>query len=165
MTDRHLISVLLENSSGALSRVVGLFSSRGYNIDSLTVAATEKPDVSRMTIVLRGTNESVEQITKQLHRLIDVIKVQDLVEHEYLERELLLLKVSAVGRDRDELMRIAQIFRARIVDVGQTIYTIEVTGERGKLDAFIRTVDPSLILETVRTGICGISRGERCLKA
>ena len=142
MTDRHLISVLLENSSGALSRVVGLFSARGYNIDSLTVAATEKPGVSRMTIVLRGTNESVEQITKQLHRLIDVIKVQDLVEHEYLERELLLLKVSAVGRDRDELMRIAQIFRARIVDVGQTIYTIEVTGERGKLDAFIRTVDP-----------------------
>lgn len=164
MTERHLISVLLENSAGALSRVVGLFSARGYNIDSLTVAATENPDVSRMTIVLHGSNASVEQITKQLHRLIDVIKVTDLVDHEYLERELLLLKVSAVGADRDELMRLTEIFRARIVDVGKTIYTIELTGDRGKLDAFIRAIEPKLILETVRTGTCGIARGERTLR-
>ena len=162
---RHILSVLVENKSGVLSRVTGMISRRGFNIESLTVAPTEDESLSRMTIIVEADEVGFEQITKQLHRLIDVIKVQDLVEHEYLERELLLLKVSAVGRDRDELMRIAQIFRARIVDVGQTIYTIEVTGERGKLDAFIRTVDPSLILETVRTGICGISRGERCLKA
>ncbi|MGN1209380.1 MAG: acetolactate synthase small subunit [Duodenibacillus sp.] len=165
MADRHLISVLLENTSGALSRVVGLFSARGYNIDSVTVAATENPAVSRMTIVSHEDAPKIEQITKHLNRLVEVIKVYDLLDNDFVERELMLVKLRAVGRDRDELMRIAEIFRARIVDVNDKTYTIEVTGDRGKLDAFIKTVDSALILETVRTGACGIARGERVLRA
>lgn len=164
MASRHILSILIENASGALSRVVGLFSARGYNIESLTVAPTENAGVSRMTIVSYADDGTMEQITKHLNRLIEVIKVYDLMENDYVERELMLVKVRAVGRDRDELLRISQIFRARVVDVNEKSYTIEVTGDRSKLDAFLGAIDRSLILETVRTGASGIARGERILR-
>lgn len=164
MASRHILSVLLENNTGALSRVVGLFSARGYNIESLTVAPTENDGVSRMTIVSYADNVTMEQITKQLNRLIEVIKVYDLMENDFVERELMLVKVRAVGRDRDEVLRLSQIFRARVVDVNDKSYTIEVTGDRSKLDAFLGALDHNLILETVRTGASGIARGERILR-
>ena len=164
MASRHILSILIENASGALSRVVGLFSARGYNIESLTVAPTENAGVSRMTIVSYADDGTMEQITKHLNRLIEVIKVYDLMENDYVERELMLVKVRAVGRDRDELLRISQIFRARVVDVNEKSYTIEVTGDRSKFDAFLGAIDHSLILETVRTGASGIARGERILR-
>ena len=162
---RHLISVLIENESGALSRVAGLFSARGYNIESLTVAPTEDPSLSRMTIITSGSDEIIEQITKQLNKLIETVKVVDLSEAPHLERELMLLKVRATGKDREEMKRMADIFRARIVDVTDTTYVIELTGNQGKLDAFIQAIDPALILEAVRSGVCGIGRGERVLRA
>ncbi|MDD2407315.1 MAG: acetolactate synthase small subunit [Tepidiphilus sp.] len=161
---RHLISVLIENESGALSRVAGLFSARGYNIESLTVAPTEDPSLSRMTIITTGSDDVIEQITKQLNKLIETVKVVDLSEAPHLERELMLLKVRATGKDREEMKRMADIFRARIVDVTDTTYVIELTGNQGKLDAFIQAIDPALILETVRSGVCGIGRGERVLR-
>jgi len=161
---RHLISVLIENESGALSRVAGLFSARGYNIESLTVAPTEDPSLSRMTIITSGSDEIIEQITKQLNKLIETVKVVDLSEAPHLERELMLLKVRATGKDREEMKRMTDIFRARIVDVTDTTYVIELTGNQGKLDAFIQAIDPALILETVRSGVCGIGRGERVLR-
>ncbi|MDK2798311.1 MAG: acetolactate synthase small subunit [Tepidiphilus sp.] len=162
---RHLISVLIENESGALSRVAGLFSARGYNIESLTVAPTEDPSLSRMTIITSGSDEIIEQITKQLNKLIETVKVVDLSEAPHLERELMLLKVRATGKDREEMKRMTDIFRARIVDVTDTTYVIELTGNQGKLDAFLQAIDPALILETVRSGVCGIGRGERVLRA
>ena len=165
MATRHIISVLLENTPGALSRVVGLFSARGYNIDSISAAPTENPGISRMTNLTHEDDAKIEQITKHLNRLVEVVKVYDLMENDYVERELMLVKVRAVGRDREELMRISEIFRARIVDVTDKIYTCEVTGDRSKLNAFIKAVDPTIILETVRTGACGIARGERVLRA
>lgn len=161
---RHIISILIENESGALSRVSGLFSARAYNIESLTVAATEDPSLSRMTIVSSGSDNVIEQITKQLNKLIDVVKVVDLSEAAHIERELMLVKVRAVGKDREELKRVADIFRGRIVDVTETTYVIELTGDCSKLDAFLGAIEPSLILETVRTGVCGIGRGDRILK-
>ncbi|MFA7666694.1 MAG: acetolactate synthase small subunit [Burkholderiaceae bacterium] len=161
---KHIISVLLENESGALSRVVGLFSARGYNIESLTVAPTEDKSLSRMTIVTTGSDEVIEQITKQLNRLIDVVKVVDLTESPYNERELMLIKVRATGKERDEMKRMADIFRGRIIDVTDRTYTIELTGDGTKLDAFIDALDNGTILETVRTGSSGIARGERVLK-
>jgi acetolactate synthase-1/3 small subunit len=161
---RHIISVLLENEPGALSRVVGLFSARGYNIETLTVAPTEDASVSRMTIVTAGSDEIIEQITKHLNRLVDVVKVVDLTEGEFTERELMLIKVRAVGKEREEMKRMADIFRGRIVDVTERTYTIELTGNTEKLDAFIRGVDRTAILETVRTGSSGIGRGERVLR-
>ncbi|HET7773055.1 acetolactate synthase small subunit [Piscinibacterium candidicorallinum] len=161
---RHIISVLLENEPGALSRVVGLFSARGYNIETLTVAPTEDPTLSRMTIVTTGSDDVIEQITKHLNRLIEVVKVVDLTEGEHIERELMLIKVRAVAKERDEMKRMADIFRGRIIDVTEKTYTIELTGNKSKLDAFITAVDPTLILETVRTGGSGIGRGERILK-
>jgi acetolactate synthase-1/3 small subunit len=162
---RHIISVLLENEPGALSRVVGLFSARGYNIETLTVAPTEDRSMSRMTIVTSGSDDVIEQITKHLNRLIDVIKVFDLIESPYIERELMLIKVRAVGKEREEVKRMADIFRGRIIDVTDKSYTIELTGDGSKLDAFIDALDASMILETVRTGASGIARGERVLKA
>lgn len=162
---RHIISILLENEPGALSRTVGLFSARGYNIETLTVAPTEDRSLSRMSIVTSGSDEVIEQITKQLNRLIDVIKVVDLTESPCIERELMLIKVRAIGKERDETMRMAEIFRGRIVDVTDKSYTIELTGASDKLDAFIDALDRSAILETVRTGTCGVARGERVLKA
>ncbi|ODT37303.1 MAG: acetolactate synthase small subunit [Lautropia sp. SCN 70-15] len=161
---RHIVSILLENESGALSRVVGLFSARGYNIESLTVAPTEDKSLSRMTIVTTGSDEVIEQITKQLNRLIDVVKVVDLTESPYNERELMLIKVRATGKERDEMKRMADIFRGRIIDVTDKTYTIELTGDGAKLDAFIDALDRAAILETVRTGSSGIARGERVLK-
>ncbi|MCE2948178.1 MAG: acetolactate synthase small subunit [bacterium] len=161
---RHIISILLENEPGALSRVSGLFSARGYNIESLTVAPTEDATLSRMTIVTRGSDEVVEQITKQLNKLIEVVKVVDLSDGAHIERELMLVKVRAAGKDREEMKRMADIFRGRIIDVTDKSYTIELTGEGSKLDAFLQAVEPGLILETVRTGASGIGRGERVLK-
>jgi acetolactate synthase-1/3 small subunit len=161
---KHIISILMENEPGALSRVVGLFSARGYNIETLTVAPTEDQSLSRMTIVTRGSDDVIEQITKQLNRLIDVVKVVDLIESPYTERELMLIKVRAVGKEREEMKRMADIFRGRIIDVTDRTYTIELTGDGTKLDAFIDALDRASILETVRTGASGIARGERVLK-
>lgn len=161
---KHVISILLENEPGALSRVVGLFSARGYNIETLTVAPTEDDTLSRMTIVTVGSDETIEQITKHLNRLVDVVKVVDLSEGPHVERELMLIKVRAVGKEREELKRMADIFRGRIIDVTDKTYTIELTGVQEKIAAFIQALDRSAILETVRTGVSGISRGERILK-
>ena len=161
---RHIISILLENESGALSRVSGLFSARGYNIETLTVAPTEDLSLSRVTIVTSGSDEVIEQITKQLNKLIDVIKVVDLSEAAHIERELMLIKVRASGKDREEVKRLADIFRGRIIDVTETTYVIELTGSGSKLDSFIQAIDKDLILETVRTGVSGIGRGDRILK-
>ncbi|HMS81369.1 MAG TPA: acetolactate synthase small subunit [Burkholderiaceae bacterium] len=162
---KHIISILLENEPGALSRVVGLFSARGYNIETLTVAPTEDRSLSRMTIVTSGSDDVIEQITKHLNRLIDVVKVVDLIESPYIERELMLIKVRAVGKEREEVKRMADIFRGRVIDVTDKSYTIELTGDGNKLDAFIDALDATAILETVRTGASGIARGERILKA
>jgi acetolactate synthase-1/3 small subunit len=161
---RHIISALLENESGALSRVVGLFSARGYNIDSLSVAPTEDPSLSRMTIVTFGSDDVIEQITKHLNRLGEVVKVFDLSEGPHIERELMMIKVRAVGKEREELKRTTDIFRGRIIDVTDKSYTIELTGDGAKLDAFIDSIDRVSILETVRSGGSGIGRGERILK-
>ncbi|MEW6165186.1 MAG: acetolactate synthase small subunit [Pseudomonadota bacterium] len=161
---RHIISILIENESGALSRVSGLFSARGYNIESLTVAPTEDPSLSRMTIVSIGSDDIIEQITKQLNKLIDIVKVVDLSEAAHIERELMLVKVRATGKDREEMKRVADIFRGRIIDVTESSYVIELTGNTSKLDSFLNAIDASLILETVRTGVCGIGRGDRILK-
>jgi acetolactate synthase-1/3 small subunit len=161
---RHIISLLMENEAGALSRVAGLFSSRGYNIESLTVAATEDPTLSRMTLVTAGSDDVIEQITKQLNKLIEIVKVVDLSEGDHIERELMLIKVRAVGKDREEIKRLADIFRGGIIDVTDKSYTIELTGTGSKLDAFIGAIERGSILETVRTGASGIGRGERILK-
>jgi acetolactate synthase I/III small subunit len=161
---KHIIAILIENEPGALSRVVGLFSARGYNIESLTVAPTEDDSISRMTVVTTGSEDIIEQITKHLNRLIEVIKVVDLTEAAYIERELMLMKVRAVGKERDEVARMADIFRGRIIDVTDKSYTIELTGNAAKLDAFIKAMDSTAILETVRTGASGIARGERILR-
>ena len=161
---RHIVSILIENEAGALSRVAGLFSARGYNIESLTVAPTEDASLSRITIVTMGSDDVVEQITKQLNKLIDVVKVVDLSEAAHIERELMLVKVRAVGTDRDEMKRMADIFRGRVIDVTEKTYVIELTGDGAKLDSFLEAIDRALILETVRTGVSGIGRGERILK-
>src|SRR6185437_178424 len=161
---RHIISLLMENEAGALSRVAGLFSSRGYNIESLTVAATEDPTLSRMTLVTAGSDDVVEQITKQLNKLIEVVKVVDLSDGDHIERELMLIKIRTVGKDREEIKRMADIFRGRIIDVTDKSYNIELTGTGYKLDAFLEAMERGSILETVRTGASGIGRGERILK-
>ncbi|MFT7229375.1 MAG: acetolactate synthase-1/3 small subunit [Methylophilaceae bacterium] len=161
---RHIISILMENEPGALSRVAGLFSARGYNIESLTVARTEDATLSRMTIVTSGTDAVIEQIIKQLNKLIDVVKVLDLNDGKHIERELMLIKVKASSAHRDEVKRMCDIFRGRIIDVTDGSFTIELTGSGQKLDAFIESLDTSAILETVRTGASGIGRGDRVLK-
>jgi acetolactate synthase-1/3 small subunit len=162
---RHVISILMENESGALSRVAGLFSARGYNIESLTVAPTEDPTLSRMTLVTRGSDEIIEQITKQLNKLVDVVKLMDLSEGPHLERELMMIKVSAEGEAREEIKRLTDIFRGRVIDVTDTTYVIELTGASDKLDAFIQALGTAGIVEVVRTGPSGISRGEKSLRA
>jgi acetolactate synthase-1/3 small subunit len=146
---RHIISILIENEAGALSRVSGLFSARAFNIESLTVAPTEDASLSRMTIVSTGSDDVIEQITKQLNKLIDVVKVVDLSEAAHIERELMLVKVRATGKDREEMKRIADIFRGRIIDVTDSTYVMELTGNGSKLDAFLEAIDRTLILETV----------------
>ena len=161
---RHIISILLENEAGALSRVAGLFSARGYNIETLTVAPTEDASLSRLTIVTTGSDEIIEQITKQLNKLVDVVKVVDLSEAAHIERELMLIKVRASGKAREEMKRMADIFRGRIIDVTESTYVVELTGSGSKLDSFIQAIDADLILETVRTGVSGIGRGDRILK-
>ncbi len=160
---RHIISVLMENEPGALSRVVGLFAQRGYNIESLTVAPTEDATLSRLTVTTIGEDEVVEQITKHLNKLIDVVKLVDLTEGNYIERELLLAKIKATGAQRAEIKRTCDIFRGQIVDVTPAIYTVQLTGASDKLDAFIDAVGAPAILEVVRSGVSGIARGERVL--
>lgn len=160
---RHIISILMENESGALSRVAGLFSARGYNIESLTVAPTEDPSLSRMTLVTRGSEEIIEQITKQLNKLIDVVKLIDLAESFHIERELMMIKIKTTSEMRDEIRSMADIFRGNIIDVTPTTYIVEMTGPSEKLDAFIAAIDPDTIIEVVRSGPTGISRGEKGL--
>ncbi len=161
---RHIISLLLENEAGALSRVAGLFSARGYNIESLIVAPTEDPTLSRMTIVTSGSDEKIEQINKQLNKLIEVVAVMDLSEGEHLERELMLVKVRAMAEERDAVQRMADEFLGRVIDVSDNTCTIEYTGSGAKLDLCLITIDTKLILEVVRSGVSGIGRGERILK-
>ena len=161
---RHIISMLLENESGALSRVAGLFSARGYNIESLTVAPTEDETLSRLTLVTSGSVDVIEQITKQLNKLVDVVKLVDLTEGPHIERELLIIKVNANGAMRDEIKRLVDIFRGRIIDVTETTYTIELTGASDKLDAFVQAVRGAGIVEVVRSGVSGIARGEKNLR-
>ncbi|MGR9115738.1 MAG: acetolactate synthase small subunit [Gammaproteobacteria bacterium] len=160
---RHIISILIENEAGALSRVAGLFSARGYNIESLTVAPTEDPSLSRMTLVTRGNDNIIEQITKQLNKLIDVVKLIDLVESTHIERELMMLKVRTTEQSRAEVKRIAEIFRGRIIDVTPTTYVVEMTGPSDKLDAFVQAIGEDDIIEVVRSGATGILRGEKGL--
>ena len=147
-----------------MSRVAGLFSARGYNIESLTVAPTEDPSLSRMTLVTRGTEEIIEQITKQLNKLIDVVRLMDMTEGPHIEREMMLVKVQAQGERRNELKRLSDIFRGRIIDVTDATYTIELTGAGDKLDAFLQALDKGVIVEVVRSGVSGIARGDRSLK-
>lgn len=160
---RHIIAVLIENESGALSRVVGLFSQRGYNIDTLNVAPTEDATLSRLTLTTYGDDHQIEQIIKQLNKLIEVVKVVDLSDGAHVERELLLIKVKASGIARDEIKRTADIFRATIVDVTPTTYTVQIVGTTDKLDGFIDALSENTILEVVRSGVSGIARGEKVL--
>ncbi len=161
---RHIISILLENEAGALSRVAGLFSARGYNIESLTVAPTEDETLSRMTLVTSGSESIIEQITKQLNKLVDVVKLVDLTEGPHIEREMIMLKVQAVGDARDELKRLVDIFRGRIIDVTESSYTIELTGAGRKIDAFLQAMPRKDIIEVVRSGVSGIGRGDKGLR-
>jgi len=160
---RHIISVLLENEPGALSRVVGLFSQRNYNIESLTVAPTEDHSLSRLTLTTDGDDRKIEQITKHLNKLVDVVKLVDLTEGAHVERELMLIKVKASGAQRAEVKRTADIFRGQVVDMTQGVFTIQLAGTSDKLDGFINAVGPSSVLEVVRTGVSGIARGEKVL--
>ena len=162
---RHIIAVLLENEPGALSRVVGLFAQRNYNIESLTVAPTEDATLSRLTLTTIGDNSKIEQIVKHLYKVIEVVKVVDLSESEHVERELMLVKVRAEGPARDEVKRTADIFRGQIIDVTPNGYTVQLIGPSAKLDAFIRAVGKISILEVVRSGVSGISRGDKVLSA
>jgi acetolactate synthase-1/3 small subunit len=160
---RRIISVLLENESGALSRVIGLFAQRGYNVETLTVAPTDDATLSRLTLTTLATDDQIEQITKQLNKLIEVVKLVDLTEGEHVERELMLIKLKASGAGRAEVKRTSDIFRGQIVDVTNTTYTIQLTGTSDKLDAFISAIAGSTVLEMVRTGVSGLSRGEKVL--
>jgi acetolactate synthase-1/3 small subunit len=161
---RRIISLLMENEAGALSRVVGLFSQRGYNIETLNVAPTEDPTLSRLTLTTVGDDRVIEQITKQLHKIVDVVKLADLTEGAHIERELMLIKVRAAGQQRDEVKRTTDIFRGQIVDVTSSMYTIMLTGNAQKLDAFVEALRDIGILEVARSGVAGIARGERMLK-
>lgn len=160
---KRTLSILMENAPGALSRVVGLFSQRGYNIESLSVAPTEDETISRLTLTTLGNDQKIEQITKQLNKLIDVIKLIDLSESAFIERELMLIKLKAVGSTREEIKRSVDIFRGQIVDVTPNIYTVQLVGDSEKLTAFIQAVGEAVVLEVVRTGSSGISRGEKVL--
>ncbi|MCJ8341142.1 MAG: acetolactate synthase small subunit [Pseudomonadales bacterium] len=160
---RHILSVLLENEPGALSRVVGLFSQRNFNIESLTVAATDDITLSRITITTTGTDKLVEQVTKQLNKLVDVVKVVDLTEGDHIERELMLIKYKATGAQREEIKRTADIFRGQIIDITPSTYTVQLVGSSRKLDAFIEAMDTANLIEVVRTGVSGIARGDKTL--
>ncbi|WP_322628669.1 acetolactate synthase small subunit [Halothiobacillus sp.] len=158
---RHIISILMENEAGALSRVAGLFSARGYNIESLCVAPTHDATLSRMTLVTHGDDQIIEQIIKQLNKLIDVVKVQDMVDAPHIERELMLIKVQAVETSREEVYRLAEIFRGQIIDVSESSYTIQMIGPGHKLDAFLAALGSISVVEIVRSGALGIARGPR----
>jgi acetolactate synthase-1/3 small subunit len=158
---RHTLAVLVENNPGVLARVAGLFSRRGFNIDSLAVGRTESPDVSRMTIVVDGDQRVLEQVTKQLHKLVDVIKINDITVDEYVDRELVLIKVNAGPTQRGEVMQIVDVFRARIVDLGRKTLTLECTGNDGKINAFEESLRPYGIKELVRTGKIAMLRGSK----
>ena len=160
---RHIISILMENESGALARVAGLFTARGYNIESLTVAPTQDTSLSRLTLVTRGSDEIIEQITKQLNKLIDVVKLVDLSEGAHIEREMMMVKLKAERTQREEVKRLVDIFRGKIIDVTDTSYIVELTGAASKLDAFIQAVSDDQIVEVVRTGPSGIARGPKGL--
>ncbi|MCS5584349.1 MAG: acetolactate synthase small subunit [Pseudomonadales bacterium] len=160
---RRIISVLMENEPGALSRVIGLFAQRNYNIETLTVAPTEDSTLSRLTLSTLAGDEQVEQITKQLNKLIEVVKLVDLTEGEHIERELMLIKLKATGAQRAEVKRTSDIFRGQVIDVTQSTYTIQLTGTTEKLDAFLRALPESSVMEVVRTGVSGLSRGEKVL--
>lgn len=163
MQQQHLISVLMENEAGSLSRLVGLFSQRGYNIETLNVAPTDDPNISRLTLTTITSPERIEQITKQLHKLIEVVKVHNLSDTVHVERELMLIKVRATGNVREEIKRSADIFRAQIVDVNSALYTIQIVGDKAKLDGFIDVIGRDRIMEVVRSGVIGIARGEKTL--
>lgn len=158
---RHILAVLVENNPGVLSRVAGLFSRRGYNIDSLSVGRTAKPNISRMTIIVEGDDLVLEQVTKQLHKLVDVIKIIDITSEEYVDRELVLIKVGADHSVRGEIIQIVDIFRARIVDIGRRTLIIECTGDEGKISAVIESLRPFGIKELVRTGKVAMLRGQK----
>ena len=160
---RRIIAILLENEAGALSRVVGLFAQRNYNIETLTVAPTEDETLSRLTVTTRGDASKIEQIMKQLNKLIEVVKVMDLTDGDHVEREMMLIKLRAEGTHRAELKRTTDIFRGQVIDVTDTSYTVQLTGPSGKLDAFIRAIDRAVILEVVRSGVSGVGRGEKVL--
>ncbi|MEZ5511227.1 MAG: acetolactate synthase small subunit [Gammaproteobacteria bacterium] len=160
---RRIISILMENDPGALSRVVGLFSQRGYNIETLTVAPTNDNSLSRLTLTTTGNDRVIEQITKQLNKLVEVVKLVDLSEGAHIERELMLIKLKATGAQRAEIKRTADIFRGQIVDVTSSVYTVQLAGTSDKLDAFIESVGEASILEVVRTGVSGIARGDKVL--
>jgi acetolactate synthase-1/3 small subunit len=160
---RRIISILLENEAGALSRVVGLFAQRNYNIESLTVAVTDDETLSRLTLTTYAPDQQIEQITKQLNKLIEVVKLVDLTEGEHIERELMLIKVRATGAQRAEIKRTADIFRGQIVDVASNAYTIQLTGSSDKLNAFMSAMSDSSIIEVVRSGAAGLARGEKVL--
>lgn len=160
---RRIIAMLMENEPGALSRVVGLFSQRGYNIETLNVAPTDDPTLSRLTLSTVGSDLRIEQLTKQLNKLVDVVKLADLTDGAHIERDLMLIKVRATGAAREEVKRTTDIFRGLIVDVGPTVYTIQLTGTSDKLDAFVAAMAGAEILEVVRSGVAGISRGEKVL--
>jgi len=155
--------MLMENEPGALSRVVGLFSQRGYNIETLNVAPTDDPTLSRLTLSTVGSDLRIEQLTKQLNKLVDVVKLAELTDGAHIERDLMLIKVRATGAAREEVKRTTDIFRGQIVDVGPTVYTIQLTGTSDKLDAFVAAMAGAEILEVVRSGVAGISRGEKVL--
>ncbi|NQY36100.1 MAG: acetolactate synthase small subunit [Alteromonadaceae bacterium] len=163
---RRILGILLENEPGSLSRIVGLFSQRAFNIESLSVAPTEEPSVSRITIATKGDDKILEQIVKQVNKLIDVIKIIDLTEHNHIERELLLIKVLAMHeKSRTEVKRITDIFRGSIIDIGKQIYTVQLTGDTSKLNAFIDILaNETEIIEVVRSGCVGIARGEKALR-
>ena len=156
---RHTISVLVENKFGVLSRIAGLFSGRGFNIESLSVAESLDPNISRMTIVTRGDDRVIEQVTKQLNKLVDVIKVIDHTEEKFVDRELALIKINAESQLREEILRITEIFRGKVVDVSSKAYTVEVTGDEEKVEAFIEMIKPLGIKEIARTGRIAMSRG------
>ena len=161
---KRIISILMENEPGALSRVVGLFSQRGYNIDTLNVAATEDTTLSRLTLTTFGDDKHIEQITKHLNRLVDVVKLVDLTEGAHIERDLMLIKVRADGTQREEIKRTTDIFRGQIVDVGPKVYTIQIAGTTEKLDSFVAAIPEADVMEVVRSGVAGISRGDKVLR-
>lgn len=155
---RHTISVTVENKFGVLSRVVGLFSGRGFNIESLSVGETIDPEISRITIVTRGDDRIIEQVTKQLRKLVDVIKVTDLTDMNFVDREMILVKINATEKTKAEILRINEIFRGKIVDVSPASYTFEITGDEGKIQAFIKLIKPFGVKEIARTGKVAIGR-------